>query len=98
MSFAWLSQAQGDPAGALATLDEAEELVQRRADRRVRSPLVLPSAACSLSVQKHDEEAESWAREYVSRMDEHPPEVKPDLVSQMEFLYLVPSADQSGPT
>ena len=60
VSFAWLSQAQGDPAGALATLDEAEELVQRRAEVRAFT-LLRSQRARLLSVQKHDEEAESWA-------------------------------------
>ena len=57
VSFAWLSQTQGDPAGALATLDEAEELVQRRADGRALT-LLRAQRARLLSVQKHDEEAD----------------------------------------
>ena len=85
VSFAWLSQARGDPDGALATLNEAEELVQSRAGvrslRRLRA-----QRARLLLVQNHHEEAESWAREYTSRVDEHPRNVARDLISQTEFL------------
>ena len=85
VSFAWLSQAQGDPGGALATLGEAEELVQGRAGVRSLT-LLRAQRARLLLVQGRYEEAEPWAREVTSRMDERPRHVERDFVSQTEFL------------
>ncbi len=85
VSFAWLSQAQGDPNGALATLNEAEELVQGRAGARSLF-LLHAQRARLLLAQNRAGEVEAWAREVTSRMDEHPEHDERELIHQTEFL------------
>ena len=85
VSFAWLSQAQGDPNGALATLNEAEELVQGRAGARSLVLLDAQRVRLMLAQNRH-EETSPWALDYASRMDEHPRNIERDLISQIEFL------------
>jgi LuxR family maltose regulon positive regulatory protein len=85
VSFAWLSQAQGDPNGALVTLNEAEGLVQGRAGARSLVLLNAQRARLQLAQNRHDE-AEHWALEYASRMDDHRGNDASDIISQTEFL------------
>jgi LuxR family maltose regulon positive regulatory protein len=85
ISLAWLKQAEGDTQGALATLDEAEELAQGHAWSRSLALLRAHRARLLLTLGD-PVAADAWAREYAPRVRQNLGSGEQLLLSQIEVM------------